>query len=142
MIRQFTSKTQQLGLQGEDLAVVFLMKHDFSIIERNVHSRNGEIDIIAKKKKMYYFFEVKTGQQGSWFNPADNLTKEKLWKFHRAVEYYVFSHRNLKQKGELHMKHKIQAIIVLLPQNQSGAADALGSYGELKESKIEIIDIT
>jgi putative endonuclease len=121
IIRQFTSKTQQIGLKGEEVAVMFLMKHGFKIVERNVHSRNGEIDIIAKKSKVYHFFEVKTGLHGSWFNPADNLTKEKLWKFHRAVQYYILVKR-IKQ-------YKTQGIIVLLD-------------GEYREVKVEIIDLT
>lgn len=122
MIRQFTSKTQQTGQKGEELAIVFLMKQGFTVIERNVHSRNGEIDIIAKKKKIYHFFEVKAGLQGSWFNPADNLTKEKLWKFLRSVEYYAFKHR-IKN-------YRSQGIIVLLPQIEGDRAE------------IEIIDLT
>lgn len=120
MIRQFTSKTQQLGQKGEDIAVVFLMKQGFSIVERNPHSRNGEIDIVAKKSKIYYFFEVKAGRAGSWFNPAENLTKDKLWKLFRAVEYYILIHR-IKQ-------YKIQGIVVLI--------------SETGESSVEIIDLT
>lgn len=107
MIRLFTSKTQQIGEKGEEIAVKFLKKQGFKVVERNVHSRNGEIDIVAKKKKLFYFFEVKTGMAGSWFNPAENLTKEKLWKFSRSVEYYCLKHR-IKD-------YKIQGIIVLLP---------------------------
>jgi putative endonuclease len=122
MIRQFTSKTQQFGLQGEDMAVVFLMKHKFSIIERNSNSRNGEIDIVAKKKRKYYFFEVKTGKEESWFNPADNLTKEKLSKLFRSVEYYCYT-RNIKY-------YSVQGIVVLLRQYDSSVAS------------IEIIDLT
>ena len=124
MIRQFTSKTQQLGEIGEDKAVVFLMKHGFKIIERNFHSRNGEIDIIAKKARKYHFFEVKAGKQRSWFNPADNLTKDKLWKLFRSVEYYCYT-RNIKQ-------YKIQGIVVLLA---SSSAEAMADT-------VEIIDLT
>ncbi|HTH93180.1 MAG TPA: YraN family protein [Candidatus Paceibacterota bacterium] len=119
MIRIFTSKNQKTGLKGEDIAVVFLMKHGFKIVDRNFHSRNGEIDIIAKKSKIYHFFEVKTGQQGSWFNPAENLTKEKLWRFYRAVQYYALIKR-IKQ-------YKVQGILVF--------------FGE-GEPKVEIIELT
>lgn len=122
MIRLFTSKSQKTGQKGEDIAVMFLMKHGFRVIERNFHSRNGEIDIIAKKARKYHFFEVKTGFQGSWVNPADNLTKEKLWKFQRAVQYYTLLKR-IKQ-------YKVQGITVLLPQDEKG------------ELKIDILDLT
>jgi putative endonuclease len=110
MIRKFTSKTQQLGQIGENAAEVFLMKQGFTIIDRNIHNRHGEIDIYATMQKKHYFFEVKTGKQGSWFNPADNLTKEKLWKFCRAVEYFSL-------KAHI-TQYYIQAIIVLLPHQE------------------------
>ena len=121
MIRQFTSKTQQLGQIGEEKAVVFLMKQGFTVLERNIHNKHCEIDIYAKKNEIHYFFEVKAGKQGSWFNPADNLTKEKLRKFFRAVEYFCF--KKIKN-------YKMQGIIVLLPQSDSG------------EVVIEIIDLS
>jgi putative endonuclease len=122
MIRLFTSKTQKIGEKGEDIAVKFLKKQGFKIVERNVHSRNGEIDIVATKKKIFHFFEVKTGRQGSWFNPAENLTKDKLWKLFRSVEYYCLKHR-IKD-------YKVQGVIVLL------------SDTEAREPAIEIIDLS
>jgi putative endonuclease len=122
MIRIFTSKTQQLGQIGEEKAKTFLVKHGFGIIAQNIHNRHGEIDIVAKKDGIYHFFEVKAGKQGSWFNPADNLTKEKLWKFHRAVEYYALK-RGIKD-------YRIQAIVVRIP------------YGMDKETTFELLDIS
>jgi putative endonuclease len=122
MIRIFTSKTQKTGEIGEDLAVVFLMKQGFLIIERNFYSRNGEVDIIAKKGRTIYFFEVKTGKQGSWFNPAENLTKHKLRKYIKAVEYYVF-----KKKVK---DYAVQAILVRIPNKPEEGAS------------FEIVDIT
>ncbi|MEK7106423.1 MAG: YraN family protein, partial [Patescibacteria group bacterium] len=43
---------------------MFLMKQGFTILERNVANKFGEIDIVAKKKGLVYFFEVKAGKQG------------------------------------------------------------------------------
>jgi putative endonuclease len=57
MIKQFTSKNQQLGQKCEEMAIMFLMKHGFKIIERNFNSRNGEIDIIAKKVRNTTFLK-------------------------------------------------------------------------------------
>ncbi len=111
-----------MGKIGEDYAVVFLMKHSFKILGRNLNSRNGEIDIVAKKKKVHYFFEVKAGRQGSWFNPADNLAKEKLRRFHNAVQYYCLRHRC--------REYKIQGILVLLDTEEKIAP------------RIEIIDLS
>jgi putative endonuclease len=121
MIRQFTSKTQQIGQIGEEKALVFLVKLGFTILGQNINNHHGEIDIVAKKKKIYYFFEVKSGNAGSWFNPANNLTKEKLWKFFRAVEYFCLK-EGIKN-------YRMQGVIVLL-------------HGQDREAAIEIIDLT
>jgi putative endonuclease len=105
-VKQFTSETQKIGEIGEEKACMFLVKQGFSIIERNVANKFGEIDIITKKKGKTYFFEVKTGKAGSWFNPAENLTKEKLRKFLISVDHYCLLH-NIKD-------YLAQGIIVLL----------------------------
>lgn len=50
-----------VGKIGENVAVEYLLKHGFQIIERNAHySRLGEIDIVAKKGPRFYFVEVKS----------------------------------------------------------------------------------
>jgi len=121
-VKQFTSKNQKTGEIGEQIACMFLMKHGFSILERNISNKFGEIDIVAKSHGMHYFFEVKAGKQGGFINPAENLTKEKLRKFFISVEHYCLTHK-IKD-------YKAQGIIVLL------------SRIEGKEAKVELIDLT
>lgn len=121
-MKQFTSKTQKVGEIGEDLACEFLLKHGFSILERNVANKFGEIDIVAKSHGEYYFFEVKTGKEGGFINPAENLTKEKLRKFITSVEHYVLL-KNIN-------RYNVQGIIVLLPKISN------------KIAKIELLDIS
>lgn len=118
-MKQFTSKSQKIGEIGEERACMFLVKQGFSILERNIANKFGEIDVVAKKKEVFYFFEVKTGKSGSWFNPAENLTKKKLRKFLISVEYYVLTNK-IKD-------YRTQGVIVLLD-------------GE--DAKIEIIDLS
>ncbi len=56
----FTSQSQKIGKIGEDIAIKFLMKHDFSILETNYTKKWGEIDIIAQKNHKFFFIEVKS----------------------------------------------------------------------------------
>ena len=55
MPKVFTSETKKTGEIGENIAVKFLVKQSFSILERNYTKKWGEIDIIAKKDKKLYF---------------------------------------------------------------------------------------
>ena len=49
-----------LGKQGEELAIDHLLKSGFRIIERNYRFRKAEIDIIAQKEGLLIAVEVKT----------------------------------------------------------------------------------
>ncbi len=118
MIRVFTSKTQRRGEEGEAAAVDFLKNKGFSIVARNVANSHGEIDIVAKKKGIHYFFEVKAGIAGGWMNPAENLTKKKLAKIYRSVEYYCLMNKIVE--------YRVEGIVVLF-----------GPDG----TKVEILDI-
>jgi putative endonuclease len=117
MIRVFTSPTQALGAKGEEVAVGWLTAQGFKVVERNAAGKYGEIDIVAKKGKVWHFFEVKAGKAGSWFNPAENLTPAKLKKFILTVEHYVAS----RQIGE----YRVQGIVVRL--GEKGDVDSIES---------------
>lgn len=54
------SKNKKIGDLGEDIAVIFLEKRGFQVIDRNYRKKTGEIDIVAHKDGFYYVIEVKT----------------------------------------------------------------------------------
>ncbi|MEI7689179.1 MAG: YraN family protein [Candidatus Nomurabacteria bacterium] len=97
----FTSDSQKIGLLGEDVACKFLMKHGFSILERNYTKKWGEIDIIAEKDNKRYFIEVKSKSVNSLDfvthetanRPEDNMHPWKLKRLRRVVETYLISKR-------------------------------------------------
>ena len=100
-MKNFTSNTQKIGKIGEDLACRFLMKHGFSILERNYTKKWGEIDIITKKGNKIYFIEVKSKQVdlangGIKFEigkPEENMHNWKLQRLRKVVETYLISNR-------------------------------------------------
>lgn len=53
-------KTQRIGMLGEELVAKFLMKRGFNVIDRNFRKKWGEIDVIATKKNILHFVEVKS----------------------------------------------------------------------------------
>ena len=50
---------QQYGKDSESIAVRYLKKNGYKILEQNYRNQLGEIDIIAKDKKSLVFVEVK-----------------------------------------------------------------------------------
>ena len=74
MPKIFTSKTQKTGEIGENIAVRFLVKHGFSILDRNYTKKWGEIDIVAERNKKIYFIEVKSVSRET----LDSVNRETL----------------------------------------------------------------
>ena len=58
----------------------------FEIIERNFHSKFGEIDIIAKKADMLHFIEVKATNTAN--SAIYRITPAKMTKILRTIEFY------------------------------------------------------
>lgn len=55
-----TDTRRPLGLIGEEEAARFLSRSGYAILDRNVRTRAGEIDLVAKEGKTLVFVEVKT----------------------------------------------------------------------------------
>ena len=55
-----TDERRSLGKRGEELALSYLKKNGYKIIEQNYRSKLGEIDIIAQESGAFTFVEVKT----------------------------------------------------------------------------------
>ena len=71
--------TRTKGNLGEDLAVKYLKKHGYKIVERNYTCQFGEIDIIAKHNGFYVFLEVKSRATADFGLPryAVNVRKQQ-----------------------------------------------------------------
>ena len=67
------------GKKGEGFACEYLRKLGYEIIDRNWHSRYGEIDIIARKDEYIVFVEVKARQYNAMISGAAavNYRKQK-----------------------------------------------------------------
>ncbi|SMC08359.1 YraN family protein [Nitratiruptor tergarcus] len=78
------------GREGEERAAAFLIEKGFTILERNFHSRFGEIDIIAMKDEILHFIEVKYSPK----NDAEYfITPQKITKFVKTIDYYLLRKR-------------------------------------------------
>lgn len=79
-----------IGQKGEDIAVKYLLKKGYTIIERNFSCRQGELDIIAKDKNEIVFIEVKTRTNKAYGEPIDAITYYKKKHLLRSVQYYLY----------------------------------------------------
>ena len=94
-----SSKTRkEIGALGENVAAEYLKRHGFSIRDRNVARKTGELDIIAEREDTLHFVEVKTiltdefpreEDAGDEYDPSLNLHEMKIRKVARTGEWYV-----------------------------------------------------
>ena len=100
-----------LGKEGEKLAVDFLQKKGYDILEKNYRYLKAEIDIIAKKSDTIVVVEVKTRSTPDFGNPQDFVKPKQIQLLVKAIDYYV-----VKQDLDVEVRFDIIAII----KNKSG----------------------
>ena len=81
------------GKWGEDLAVAYLEKKGYTIVERDWKSGRRDIDIIALDDDVVVFVEVKTRRNRLYGEPEDAIDYYKLQNLQQAISHYVkFKH--------------------------------------------------
>lgn len=84
--------TRQKGAWGEDQAALFLERQGYTLIDRNVQTRFGEVDIIAANSDdALCFVEVKLRQwrRGSAEKASD---QKKIQKLFAVAQVYCQEH--------------------------------------------------
>ena len=86
---------QRLGRRGEELAAEYLEGRGYRVIERNVRSRGGEIDLIATRKRTLVFVEVKLRSPGAFGGAIEALTAAKQRRLRELAAAYSAEHPEL-----------------------------------------------
>lgn len=81
----------ELGEKGEQLAVEYLQKEGYVILERNWRFKKAEVDIIAMKGEVLAVMEVKTRSTSYFGNPQDFVNQKKIQLLVEAINEYVIS---------------------------------------------------
>ena len=91
------------GSIGEEKACTYLRTQGFDIVDRNVYSKFGEIDIIAMKGEVLHFIEVKSAND--YEDAVPHITPTKMHHFLQTVASY-------QKKHHLDMDYCIDGVIV------------------------------
>lgn len=81
----------ELGKLGEELAVEFLQKDGYDILETNWTFQKAEIDIIAQQDNILAVVEVKTRSSIEFGLPQDFVKPKKIQLLVKAVNEYIVS---------------------------------------------------
>ena len=99
-------KNIEIGKRGEEEAIRFLKSQGYKILERNLRSKIGEIDIIAKTKKEIVFIEVKTRSSEEFGFPSEAVDRRKISKLEKLALLYL-------QKKRIKLPFRFEILCVL-----------------------------
>lgn len=86
---------KEFGDYCEEEACLFLIRQSFSILFRNYRTTFGEIDIIAERKGIIHFVEVKAVSRETFergIRPQDHVTHEKIRKIKMVAQHFLVSY--------------------------------------------------
>lgn len=97
----------ELGKLGEELAVEYLQKEGYEILETNWVFQKAEIDIIAKKGEIIAVIEVKTRSSIEFGLPQDFVKPKKIQLLVKAINEYIISNNlDLEVRFDIISIHK------------------------------------
>ncbi len=81
-----------LGKRGERRAAWFYRLRGYRIVERNLHMRGGEIDLVVRRGGMLVFVEVKTRQSVAAGYGVDAVDRRKKLQIISLTSAYLARH--------------------------------------------------
>ncbi len=84
------AKHNDTGKTGETLAVKWFEEKGYEIMHSNWRHKNWEVDIIANKKNMLHFIEVKTTTTTKFGHPEEKVNAKKIRYLINASEEFLF----------------------------------------------------
>jgi putative endonuclease len=99
---------KELGKKGEEVALRFLKKKGYRIIEKNYVCKMGEMDIIAREKDILAFIEVKTRTSMRFGPPQLAVNPSKQ----RQLSKVALNYLNEKRLDDVKARFDVVAILL------------------------------
>ena len=102
----------ELGKKGEKIALEYLLKNDYKILETNYRYLKAEVDIIARKNDTLIAVEVKTRTSAYFGNPQDFVNPKKIKLLLSAIDFYVTN-------ADLDVEVRFDIIAIICNKNET-----------------------
>ncbi|HXJ79555.1 MAG TPA: YraN family protein [Candidatus Methylomirabilis sp.] len=112
-----TDTRRTTGIKGEEEAARFLTRSGYAILDRNVRTRAGEIDLVAKEGKTLVFVEVKTRRELEGDPPQAGVHTRKQNRLAKLAHGYL----KLKRIRQTPCRFDVVAVII----NDEGGVKAI-----------------
>ena len=83
-----------LGQWAEQTALLFLQSQQYQYVNKNYHSRFGEIDLIVKRDNELVFVEVKARSAGSHAEACEVISYSQQRKIIKTAQFFLQRYPN------------------------------------------------
>jgi putative endonuclease len=104
----------ETGKEGEKIALAYLKKKGYRIVEQNYRCPIGEIDIVARDKNELVFVEVKTRKSVALGYPEQAVGSKKQKKISHLALWYLQEKKLIGSRA----RFDIVAILMLPSGNE------------------------
>lgn len=91
-----TDSTKATGDRAEKCAAHYLVQQGLKLVEQNVRSRYGEIDIIMRDAGEWVFLEVRYRKSQYYGGGLESVTRQKQLKLIKTAEHYIQTHHKIR----------------------------------------------
>jgi putative endonuclease len=99
------NRNQRVGQWGELAAADYLVERGYEILQRNLRTPYGEIDLLVRKEGFTVFVEVKSRTSATLGPPEIAVTRAKLTHMVACAEHYA------QQNGLDHWQIDVIAVL-------------------------------
>lgn len=103
------NERQQVGKFGEDLALKFMQRKGYKLIDRNYKVDEGEMDLIMEHNNVTVFIEVRTRVINDQTTAEDSIVIQKISRLEEIAENYIYTKK-------IYHSCRIDAVCILLSQ--------------------------
>ena len=83
-----------LGQWAEQTALLFLQSQQYQYVNKNYHSRFGEIDLIVKRDNELVFVEVKARSAGGYAEACEVISYSQQRKIIKTAQFFLQRYPN------------------------------------------------
>ncbi len=91
------NEKQVFGRAAEEMALDYLLREGYILVEKNWRTRTGEIDLIMDEGPTLVFVEVKARRSTAFGSALEALTRTKQLRLYKLVQIYLKLHQHRRQ---------------------------------------------
>ena len=84
-----TQARRTLGAEGEKAVAAWYEARGYEVVDRNWRCRDGELDLVLRRERVFVFCEVKSRTSTAFGVPAEAVTREKQARIRRLAARWL-----------------------------------------------------